>query len=121
MPNRENLYEVEKNFWTGDAQYYRQNLAEKCMVVFADMAGLKTREEVASMITEPQRWQNLKLDDRNTVDLADDAVLLSYRASDRRANGEPYEALVSSVYVMENGRWRMAFHQQTPQTVKQSR
>jgi hypothetical protein len=114
MAGRDDLYEIEKNFWTGDAQYYRQNLAEKCMVVFTEMAGLKNREEVAAMITDPQRWQGLKLKDRNVVELADGAVLLSYRASAKRANGQPYEALVSSAYVKENGRWKMAFHQQTP-------
>jgi hypothetical protein len=114
MAGRDDLYEIEKNFWTGDAQYYRQNLAEKCMVVFTEMAGLKNREEVAAMITDPQRWQDLKLKDRNVVELADGAVLLSYRASAKRANGQPYEALVSSAYVKENGRWKMAFHQQTP-------
>ena len=118
MSSREDLYEIERNFWTGDAQYYRQNLAEKCMIVFAEMSGLKSREEVASMITEPQRWQDLKLNDKNAVNFGDDAVLLSYRANAKRANGEPYEALVSSIYVNENGRWRMAFHQQTPLAVK---
>ena len=121
MPNRDQLYEIEKNFWTGDAQYYRQNLADKCMVVFTEMAGLQTREEIASMIKDPQRWQDLKLTDKNALDLADDAILLSYRASARRENGEPYEARVSTVYVKENGRWKMTFHQQTPLDAKRSR
>ena len=91
------------------------------MVVFTEMAGLKTREEVASMISEPQRWKDLKLADKQVMNLANDAALLSYRASARRADGEPYEALVSSAYVKENGRWKMAFHQQTPLASKQSR
>jgi hypothetical protein len=121
MPNKEQLYEIEKNFWTGDAQYYRQNLADKCMVVFTEMAGLQTREEIASMITDPQRWQDLKLTDKNTLDLGDGAVLLSYRASARRENGAPYEARVSTVYVKLNDGWKMAFHQQTPLEPKQSR
>ena len=121
MPNKEQLYEIEKNFWTGDTRYYRENLAEKCMVVFTEMAGLKTREEVASMITDPQRWQDLRLTDQNAIDLADGAVLLSYRATARRENGEPYEARVSTVYVKEQGRWKMAFHQQTPLDPKRSR
>jgi len=114
MSASDDLYEIERHFWTGDAQFYRQNLAEKCMVVFAEMSGLKRREEVASMITDPQRWQDLKLEDRNVLELADEAVLLSYRASAKRASGESYEALVSTAYVKENGRWKMAFHQQTP-------
>jgi hypothetical protein len=121
MSSREDLYGIEKNSWTGDAQFYRENLAEKCMVVFTEMSGLKTREEVAAMITEPRRWQDLNLEDKKAVDLSDSAVLLSYKARARRSNGERYEALVSSAYVKENGRWRMAFHQQTPVAAKQSR
>ena len=46
--------------------------------------------------------------------LADGVALLSYEAHAIRANGEPFQALVSSAYVRTDGRWKMAFHQQTP-------
>jgi hypothetical protein len=108
------LFELEKNFWTGDAQFYRQHLADDCMVVFAEMSGVKSKEEIASMIKEGQRWQKLDIKERGLVELADDVAILSYKASAMRANGEPFEALVSSAYVKKNGGWKMAFHQQTP-------
>lgn len=46
--------------------------------------------------------------------LGDDVAILTYRASAKRANGEPYRALVSSAYTKRGGSWKMAFHQQTP-------
>jgi hypothetical protein len=34
------LFDLEKNFWTGNSDFYRQHLADDCMVVFSEMAGL---------------------------------------------------------------------------------
>jgi hypothetical protein len=39
---------------------------------------------------------------------------VTYRASATRAGEPPYRALMSSVYVRVDGRWRLALHQQTP-------
>jgi hypothetical protein len=49
------LFELEKNFWTGDAQFYRQNLADNCMVVFTEMSGLRSKEEIASLMAFHQQ------------------------------------------------------------------
>jgi ketosteroid isomerase-like protein len=110
------LFEIEKNFWTGDAAYYRRHLADDCMVVFTEMAGLKSKEEIASMIKDGMRWRKLDIKEKGLVELADGVALLSYQDSATRATGEPFEALVSSAYVKRNGEWKMAFHHQTPLT-----
>lgn len=110
----DDLFEIERNFWTGDAEFYRSNLDEKCLVVFTEMSGLKARNDIAAMIKNGRRWQKLQIDDRNVLSLSDDVALLSYKASAVRDNGEAYEALVSSAYVRRDGQWKMAFHHQTP-------
>jgi hypothetical protein len=46
--------------------------------------------------------------------VAQDAALLTYRATARWANASSRIAvLASSVYVRRDGRWKVAFHQQT--------
>jgi hypothetical protein len=108
------LFDLEKNFWTGNSDFYRQHLADDCMVVFSEMAGLLSKEEIASQIKDGTRWHNVDIREKGLVELADDVALLSYEAHATRANGEPFQALVSSAYVKKNGGWKMAFHQQTP-------
>jgi hypothetical protein len=41
----DDLFKIERNFWTGDAEFYRSNLDEKCLVVFTEMSGLKARND----------------------------------------------------------------------------
>jgi hypothetical protein len=108
------LFDLEKDFWTGNSEFYLQHLADDCMVVFSESAGLISKEEIASRIKDGTRWHNLDIRQKGLVELADGVALLSYEAHAIRANGEPFQALVSSAYVRTDGRWKMAFHQQTP-------
>jgi hypothetical protein len=110
----DDLFEIERNFWTGDAEFYRRNLDEKCLVVFTEMSGLMARNDIAATIKDASRWQKLHIDDKSSLALSDDVALLSYRANAMRDKGETYQALVSSAYVRRGGQWKMAFHQQTP-------
>jgi hypothetical protein len=63
-----------------------------------------------------QKWRDVKIVKKGFLPLGGDAVMLTYEASAKRANGEPYKAVVSSGYVNRGGAWKMAFHQQTPQS-----
>ena len=115
MTIKHDLLALEKQFWTGDDSFYREHLDDKCLVAFTEMAGLMSKEDIAGMIKkDPQRWSDLKLEEKGFVQPADGVALLSYRASARRGNGDPYNAVVTSGYVKRNGAWKMAFHQQTP-------
>jgi hypothetical protein len=53
------------------------------------------------------------MDDARTLRLDDDTVAITYRFDGRRGD-ETHVALLSSVYVSREGRWLLAFHQQTP-------
>ena len=43
-PLANDLLSLEKQFWSGDADFYRRNLDDSCLVVFAEMAGPMSRE-----------------------------------------------------------------------------
>lgn len=58
-------------------------------------------------------WDESHLDDWDVQHPADGVALVTYAARARRS-GEPYAALVASLYVRRPGGWRLAFHQQTP-------
>jgi hypothetical protein len=112
------LLELEKHFWTGDAEFYRSHVSDHCLLAFKEMAGVKSREDVAATVKEGQRWRELEVDKAGMVKLGDGAAILTYRASATRPDGERYEALVSSGYVKRGSEWKLAFHQQTPTSVR---
>jgi hypothetical protein len=108
------LQALERKFWTEGADFYRENLDEQCVVVFTEMAGVKTREEIASMIGAQPRYREVAIEPKAVHRLDRSTAIFAYQANARMADGTRYRALVSSLYVERVGGWKMAFHQQTP-------
>lgn len=83
-------------------------------MVFPDPVGVLGKEETVASISQAPRWRNVKLTELHVVMPATDAALLVYRATARRAEDAQYVTRASSVYVRQDGVWRLALHQQTP-------
>lgn len=114
MANQEDLLTREAAFWNGDAAFYRDNLADSCLVALVEMAGVFSKEQVASTVTSGRRWRDVAIKAKGFLEPTPGVAILSYEAEAVRANGETYAALVSSCYVRLDGSWKLAFHQQTP-------
>jgi hypothetical protein len=114
MALEQDLLKLEEGFWTEGGDYYREHVDEECLLAFAEMAGVRSNEEIAGMNPGAGNWKNVRLEQKGLVELGDDAILLTYAVSAQRKSGEPYKALVSTGYVRREGEWKMAFHQQTP-------
>jgi Domain of unknown function (DUF4440) len=114
MPKQEDLLAFEAAFWAGDADFYRKNLAQRCLVAFTEMAGVFDKEEIAATIKGGSRWQDVSIDPKGMLEPANGVAMISYEARAVRESGETYAALVSSTYVQSDGAWKLAFHQQTP-------
>jgi hypothetical protein len=121
MTIQDELLSIERGFWTGGADYYRQNLDDLCMTVFTEMAGAFKREEIAGMIADMDRWRELKLDVKGCLEPAFGFAILTYAVKATRKNNEAYAAAVTSGYVKRNGAWKMVLHQQTPLSASNSR
>lgn len=107
------LWPLERDFWLGGADVYRERLTDEALMVFPGL--VLTRAETIDAIASGPRWTSVSLDDRRVVPLTADAVALVYRASGSR-DGATYSAEVSSVYVRRDGAWKLALHQQSPAT-----
>lgn len=109
------LVGLERRFWTGDADFYRQNLADDAVMVLPDPAGTLGREEVVASLVAAPRWSEVEIAEPRLVPLGFGAAVLAYRATARREDlPAPYVASCGSVYVRRDGAWLLAFHQQTP-------
>jgi hypothetical protein len=109
------LLVLEKRFWTGDSAFFEQNTDSECLVALSlEMAGVMGNKDLAGTVKDGNRWKALEFDLKGTVQPSDDVVMLTYGANATRANGETYDALVSTGYVRRSDGWKMMFHQQTP-------
>lgn len=107
------LLSIERTLWAAEAEAYRRNLDDRCLVAFTGMAGVSSREEIAGMVEGSERWRDLALEVVGLLQPTPDVALLTYRASGNRGE-ERYRALVSSGYARRDDGWKMVFHQQTP-------
>jgi hypothetical protein len=118
MELQEELVRIERELWTNNAVLYRDMLVPEALLVFPE-TGVITRDTAVDAIkqenAEGRRWAEVRLQQVRTLALADDAVLLTYRVAARWEHQQAtMVALASSAYVRRDGRWRLAFHQQTP-------
>ncbi|WP_344862431.1 DUF4440 domain-containing protein [Planomonospora alba] len=67
---------------------------------------------VASMSGRP--WSSYELQDLRVTEPARGTALVTYGAVARRDGAPAYSALMSSLYVLREDGWKLAFHQQTP-------
>ena len=108
------LYDIERQFWTGGAETYRAHADETCLTIFPEIAALLDREQIARSAGEGGRWRDVAMTRKGIIRPARTVTIISYEATAQRSDGRPYRALVSSGYVRRGPDWKMTFHQQTP-------
>lgn len=110
---RDELTERERQFWLGGAEFYRENLSGRCIMVVPGV-GQMPRDQVIEGIEGGDRWREVWFSEMQLVELSAGAVLLVYDAeAERDSMDEAYRAHVSSVYSREDEGWKLTFHQQT--------
>jgi hypothetical protein len=112
----ETLVAWETRYWaaSGDADFYREHLAETAVMVFPAPTGIVNRKAAIDAVAGSLPWERFELEEPEAFELDDDVGLLVYRARARRQDASPYVAYCSSVYVRRDGEWKLASHQQTP-------
>jgi len=114
MNDDDMLYRLERGFWTGGPDYYLANTDGACLVCFPGMVGTLSPAELAATVREGPRWRDLEISPKATVRPTPQVAVIAYEASARRGTDAPYRVAASSGYVERDGRWKLAWHQQTP-------
>ena len=117
MSLEDDLYAIEEGFWLRGQSHFLAHVDEQCLLAFpqmGEMHGVHSREDVAATATMENRWRELTMNGRHLIQPADGIAIISYRADVKRADGLPYEALISSAYVRRPEGWKLAFHQHSP-------
>jgi hypothetical protein len=106
------LLAIDRELGGGSADAYRHHLAEDAIVVVP--GAVLDRDACIDSIEAAPRWDWFEISATRALQLTDRSALLNYRWTSRRG-ATTYAAAMSSVYVRDDdGRWRLALHQQTP-------
>jgi hypothetical protein len=113
------LLRLEHAGWTAlsdgtGGEFYGSIMTENAVMVLADGSVLD-RDAVVASLDDAPAWSAYEISDERLVEMGPDAAAFVYRGRAFRASGgPPFDALMSSVYVRADGRWRLALYQQTP-------
>jgi hypothetical protein len=108
------LYEMERGFWLEGPEFYLANSDDSCLVCFPGMVRVLSAGELAQTVSAGPRWRDLEIEPKGSVQPAPGIVVIAYEGSARRGEEPRYRAAVSSGYVDRGGKWKLAWHQQTP-------
>ena len=96
------LVALERQGWAALAdgrggEYYRENLTDGALMAFS--FGLMDRQAAIAAMEQAPPWATFELIDPRVIEWT---------------GQEPYSAMISSTFGRRDGRWLLAFHQQTP-------
>jgi uncharacterized protein DUF4440 len=111
------LVALERDGWQALAdgrggEYYRDHLADDALMAFP--FGVMDRPAAIEAMEQAAPWASFELTDPLVVALTEDTGIVVYRATAQRTGQPPYSATISSTFVRRDGRWLLAFHQQSP-------
>ncbi len=112
------LMDLERQGWDSLTQsrggdFYGRLMAPDAVMVLVN-GSVMTRDDIAASLNDAPPWTSYALTDERAVQVGEDAVALVYQATAaREGQGEPFVALMSSVYRLIEGEPRLALYQQT--------
>lgn len=116
----QDLIELEEQGWQalateGDAgkRFYSSILGDDALMLFPGGMLIDGKENILDSLAA-QPWQSYQIDDSRVIALTDNAKVVVYRVTAQREGSEPYRALISSTYSLNDGKWQLVLHQQTP-------
>jgi hypothetical protein len=108
----EQLLRIEHELARGDGATYERHLAEGAIVVVPGEC--LDRAATVEAMDASEGWDEVSIAEETVRELGPDVALLTYLFRGRRGQ-DHYAATLSSAYVRDGeGRWKLAFHQQTP-------
>lgn len=117
--NLNDLLALEHQGWdslcTGNGgSFYGRTMTPDGMMILSHGQALG-RDEVISSLAAAPPWESYDIAGATLITLTSTSAILTYTGSAQRAGDTaPFRSLMSTVYVREDGRWRIALYQQTP-------
>ena len=94
-------------------RFYGELMTDDAVMVLAHGMALD-RDAVVASLDDAPTWSTYEITDERVVAVGADAAALVYTGRASRDGSADFVALMSSLYVRRDGRWRLALYQQTP-------
>lgn len=95
------------------ADFYGRLMIDDGVMVLAHGFALD-REQVIASLDDAPSWDEYTISDERLIRVGEDVVALVYTGRARRGTEPEFAALMSSTYVRDGARWKLALYQQTP-------
>jgi len=113
MTSEDELWAMEERFWMEGADSARTMTAKGAVFVYPYPAGILQGDQIWRENVVAQRWRSVVFSER-CITLEKDIAVLAYQVSAERDDIPLYEALCTSSYLNDDGKWLRIVHQQTP-------
>jgi len=113
MADQDELWKLEERFWTEGADSARHMTASDAVFVFPYPAGILQGDALWQESSVAQRWRSVVMTERY-FKKERNLAFLAYHVSAERSDTPLYEALCTSSYFQDDGKWLRIMHQQTP-------
>lgn len=111
----DDLWALEKRFWTDGADFYRAAMDPAATMVFRPPVGILVGEEIVDGVEHgAPRWADVAFSEQRVQAPSDEIRVLAYVAEGLRAETTSQKINCSSTYRREGADWRLIQHQQTP-------
>lgn len=115
---RTELEDLERRGWDSlcdgtAAEFYGSVMTDDGVMVLANGMTMG-RDDVVAALGKAPTWDRYEMADVRLTPIGPDAAALVYRGTAHRGDGDPVEAVMSSVYRRHGDGWRLSLYQQTP-------
>lgn len=113
------LLDLEHRGWqslceSSGADFYGKLMLDDGVMILAH-GYVFDRRQVIDSLNDAPAWSDYEITEPRLIQLTEGSAVLAYRGTAWRDGDESaFRALMSSVYVRREGKWRLASYQQTP-------
>ncbi|WNZ23271.1 nuclear transport factor 2 family protein [Leptolyngbya sp. NK1-12] len=93
-------------------QFYSSVLRDDAVMLFPGGIRLDGKENILQSLAA-QPWKSFQIEAPQVISLSETVGVLVYQVTAQREGSNPYGALITSTYVLSDGTWKLALHQQT--------
>lgn len=97
---------------TGD-EFYGNAMTDDALMVLAN-GMVMDRAMVVKSLADAPAWAGYEIHDPRLISVGEEAYALVYTGVGRRDGADDFVGIMTSVYVRQDGVWRLAFYQQAP-------
>ncbi|MBW4647782.1 MAG: nuclear transport factor 2 family protein [Kastovskya adunca ATA6-11-RM4] len=94
-------------------EFFEELLIDEAVMVFPGGMMMRGKQNILAVI-DSQPWKSFQIEEQQVISLSLNVAAIVYKVTAQREGSDSYIALISSVYTLHEGQWKLTLHQQTP-------